>query len=1222
MKKIFLFAALAISIITSAQNNYLPSITPPSPESFNMTKYGEVGIDEFNGKVNLDIPIYNYVAGQLNVPINLTYYGAGVKVKDIPTKTGINWTLSAGGVISREIRDIMDEEAYYLNKRINIDATQIYNLNANSDCTNGAAVLRQFVDGDKDTEADVFRFNFLGNSGSFYLDDNMQPKLIKNDNNLKIEIDGNLFLDKKFIITDVNGIKYYFGGNNFIENSSTETFVGSERTVNAGGVSSFHLNRIAHPVSGNIFIEYEISQFSRLVMGENYNRTKSTQIDGAEIDCPAISAFENTGSSNVINLTEEKIIKKIYSTNNDEIVLFNNEGINGTNSRYVLNSIEVKKANVLTSKINFEYLRLGNPDNIKRFFLTKVSINKDLQLTNLSSKKYQEYIMEYNSPEELPDRFSKKIDALGYFNNINNQTLIPCFPGTVQTYPGMCPDRSSNFEFASKGVLKKIIYPTGGFSEFIYEHEPLVEKKFKRITGTTYINSSESFDDEGQFINGAYQKTHEELPKIVTDFNGVQSTMFEMPILYTQNVNIAFNCSTINNFPNRNATANLKIIDITDALNPITTTFTPSTPNITYNFVKNHIYKIILDLFPPTVTQEGYHVNCDFNFDLHVGYHAPIGNGVRIQKIKTYNSSSEPPFIKRYYYKAFNNINDIFADNREIKPSISNNAKLAFCYTGGAGLTEIPVYSTTISSESQMYDFTFSYFKPRDYSIVTISYGGDDFEQGGIEKKFLIGEESYLETLFPITTGPINRNSINNPEPKNNGFSLDGTLLKEKTFKNQNGIIYKINETNHTYEYPVENTKKNLFGYKIHDYGVYNNVYNNLHSITIPYDHNGWFDPLNPVFTNRCNCHSYDGIEPFMVDSMWQSIQSLGNQVIIDNYWSYISTGQYDIIYSFNAVNPTQVGITLREKIGTCSDANTLSNYFISLYTLSTYNFKKIQQEDVNYIDPIPANLVVYEPTEFDDPSIIYPTQTELEASFKKIVTTQNYEYGALKGLPTVVTTNTSDSAVVNKTVNTYVNTASSLPSIPSNQSPIYTSLISQNRVGSPVQVQQFKNAELLSTQRTLFNDFTVNSLSKILPEKIQVSKGEQPLEDKAIFYNYDEHFNPVVMGYEDAPKTRYMFNTEGLVVAKIENYTGTSTTFPLITGNIDNSSCALQTEYPNGNVTVFKYNLITKKLIQTTDARCQNTFYEYDDLQRLKLIKDHDGNIVKEFDQQFKPQD
>ena len=42
--------------------------------------------------------------------------------------------------------------------------------------------------------------------------------------------------------------------------------------------------------------------------------------------------------------------------------------------------------------------------------------------------------------------------------------------------------------------------------------------------------------------------------------------------------------------------------------------------------------------------------------------------------------------------------------------------------------------------------------------------------------------------------------------------------------------------------------------------------------------------------------------------------------------------------------------------------------------------------------------------------------------------------------------------------------------------------------------------------------------------------------------------------------------------------------------------------------------------LTSKTDARGVTTYYEYDDFQWLKAIKDHAGNILKSFDYHYKP--
>jgi YD repeat-containing protein len=53
--------------------------------------------------------------------------------------------------------------------------------------------------------------------------------------------------------------------------------------------------------------------------------------------------------------------------------------------------------------------------------------------------------------------------------------------------------------------------------------------------------------------------------------------------------------------------------------------------------------------------------------------------------------------------------------------------------------------------------------------------------------------------------------------------------------------------------------------------------------------------------------------------------------------------------------------------------------------------------------------------------------------------------------------------------------------------------------------------------------------------------------------------------------------------------------------------------------VSVFEYDPGTNLLVKMYDPNGKITTYEYDVLHRLKLIKDNDNNVIKEFDQNFK---
>ncbi|MFD0766155.1 DUF5977 domain-containing protein [Mucilaginibacter lutimaris] len=57
--------------------------------------------------------------------------------------------------------------------------------------------------------------------------------------------------------------------------------------------------------------------------------------------------------------------------------------------------------------------------------------------------------------------FVRGLDYWGYYNGVNNNTLIP--------FPPFNADREPNFSYTVMGALKKITYPTGGSSSFEYE---------------------------------------------------------------------------------------------------------------------------------------------------------------------------------------------------------------------------------------------------------------------------------------------------------------------------------------------------------------------------------------------------------------------------------------------------------------------------------------------------------------------------------------------------------------------------------------------------------------------------------------------------------------------------------------------------------------------------------------------------------------------------------
>ena len=78
----------------------------------NVTKYVLARTDTvslYNGMPQVTVPITQLSGNNLTMPISLSYHASGNKVNQMASWVGLAWSLNAGGVITREIRDQPDD---------------------------------------------------------------------------------------------------------------------------------------------------------------------------------------------------------------------------------------------------------------------------------------------------------------------------------------------------------------------------------------------------------------------------------------------------------------------------------------------------------------------------------------------------------------------------------------------------------------------------------------------------------------------------------------------------------------------------------------------------------------------------------------------------------------------------------------------------------------------------------------------------------------------------------------------------------------------------------------------------------------------------------------------------------------------------------------------------------------------------------------------------------
>ena len=91
----------------------LPDLIPPAPAAMEIAKGIAYPADLSSGLLNIEIPLYEIVSGDIHVPITLSYHASGLK-PGIFSRSWLpqGWSLSVGPTLSRVIRGGPDEYVY------------------------------------------------------------------------------------------------------------------------------------------------------------------------------------------------------------------------------------------------------------------------------------------------------------------------------------------------------------------------------------------------------------------------------------------------------------------------------------------------------------------------------------------------------------------------------------------------------------------------------------------------------------------------------------------------------------------------------------------------------------------------------------------------------------------------------------------------------------------------------------------------------------------------------------------------------------------------------------------------------------------------------------------------------------------------------------------------------------------------------------------------------
>lgn len=443
----------------------------------------------------VNVPIYTYKDNDFELPISASYVSEGFVPSRQTGILGLNWFLNCGGAISREIVGIPDDRIYeglsgFLNGSPASDES-IMDLTAG----NINSTLTAYQVNGRETTSDIYHFNFLGHSGTFHFDGNKQPKVYNTNGqhgtytiNTICYSNGEL---KGFTIMTADGYKYTFGSadtmiyNNCVERNISGTFATNTNFNFAHGNSqteypivTWNLTKIEAP-NGRV-VEYLYSDVGNTFMYPHVNTETTnnpflvmTFVPGYSIDNYGKNHYRNVSITRTCYL-DEIIINDSNDSKRTSITFSKSLKTSLDRPNSELNSDIIYDHNITQALYKLDAIRVISPNN-KQIHKTTFSYkNKDnrLILTKISTDGLGDYTMTYHEEYTYPAISTADTDFWGFYNGNGNSYSNIIGSEVNSNYNDVlkspCP-RIPNWEYARLGCLKRIAYPTKGFTEFEYE---------------------------------------------------------------------------------------------------------------------------------------------------------------------------------------------------------------------------------------------------------------------------------------------------------------------------------------------------------------------------------------------------------------------------------------------------------------------------------------------------------------------------------------------------------------------------------------------------------------------------------------------------------------------------------------------------------------------------------------------------------------------------------
>lgn len=459
-----LFLCFAARI--EAQSSTLPNIMLPSPTAMQFQRYGDYPVNAYTGVPGISIPLFTIKEGDISLPITLNYHASGCRVNDVSGFVGLGWSLDVGGMLTRTIQNLPDEERSLI-------VPSKLQLDISLSNPNYLDTLDKMEENYWEHEYDIWSYNFLGRSGK-YIESPFYGMFEFQKSNLLFTYDGSTGNKQ---IKDENGIMYEFDveGSELTEYQDPITFATKEAPT-TWPLVAIHS---AKDKDNKILISH--------VPGAKYERNLNTNsyiVDDWSANIPPYSdglyySIINYGGIqyNYYKMKQQTMVPSQISFRSGNVYFIQDTVRKQLDTVKIHNSDNRLVRSIVFNIVPFDTSYHGN-SLFKNYKLESIEFRDSLGV--LSERYAFNYINETN-PSAKPDAYDQSAgtDHWGFYNGDNGRaTRIPSYSGFLYQ-----PDMGgANYATIGGGaiktpsethtkayVLNKITYPTGGWSIFDLE---------------------------------------------------------------------------------------------------------------------------------------------------------------------------------------------------------------------------------------------------------------------------------------------------------------------------------------------------------------------------------------------------------------------------------------------------------------------------------------------------------------------------------------------------------------------------------------------------------------------------------------------------------------------------------------------------------------------------------------------------------------------------------